>query len=163
MIYVSMAFSVTGMGSIWDFGKFGDLIRADEINFIPFVDGVGMGHVLNAVMFVPLGFLLPFIWKRYRNVFKVAAAGACLSFAIEVCQLFNRRASDIDDLLMNTLGAVIGFGIWAAYYRISGEKDGKRKSARTLALTGREPEIYLIAAVIGRFFLYNWRALLEFI
>lgn len=39
--------------------------------------------------------------------------GFMLSLIIEIFQLLNVRATDIDDLLMNTLGAVIGFIIYS--------------------------------------------------
>ena len=171
LIYVSMAFSVAGIGSIWDLGRFGDLIRPDEINLVPFKDGFGIGHVLNVMMFMPLGFLVPLIWTRYRNIFRVAVTGAWLSLAIELGQLCNRRASDIDDLMMNTLGAVAGFGIWVAFDRIFIRKrngkgqsgNDKKKSAMTMALSNHEPEIYLMLAVLTRFFLYDWMVLLKWL
>ncbi len=40
-----------------------------------------------------------------------------MSFLIEVIQLFTFRASDIDDLLMNTLGAAIGFALARLFLR----------------------------------------------
>ena len=40
-----------------------------------------------------------------------------MSFLIEVIQLFTFRASDIDDLLMNTLGTVIGFALSKIFLR----------------------------------------------
>lgn len=161
LIYISMAFSVTGIGSIWDFGAFGDLIRADEINLIPFADGIGFGQIMNAFMFMPFGFLVPFIWTKRRRLLKVAAAGACLSTAIELCQLFNRRVTDVEDIIMNTLGTIAGFAVWAAFSKITGGNGRERQSARTASLAAYEMEIYLILALLGRFFLYNWRVLLQ--
>lgn len=38
--------------------------------------------------------------------------GFCFSLLIETDQLFNRRATDIDDLIMNTLGTALGFLIY---------------------------------------------------
>lgn len=61
---------------------------------------------------MPLGFLLPLIWKNFRNIINVSLTGLGFSLAIELCQLFNLRATDIDDLMMNTLGAVLGYFIW---------------------------------------------------
>ena len=41
------------------------------------------------------------------------AAGAGMSLVIEILQLpFDTRASDIDDLILNTIGVVIGYGIY---------------------------------------------------
>ena len=51
------------------------------------------------------------------------AAGAGLSLGIELLQLpFYVRSTDVDDLILNTLGVAIGFGIRAAIRRF-----GKRR------------------------------------
>ena len=66
-----------------------------------------MTYVLNIIM---LWALIPFnletIQKSSEN-FRYFG----FSLSIELCQLFNRRNTDIDDLMMNTLGAVIGYFI----------------------------------------------------
>lgn len=82
---------------------------------------------LNALMFVPLGFLLPLLWPRYRQLSRLAAVGALNSAMIELLQLFSFRATDIDDFLMNTLGAVIGFFLvcrWIVPQAAAPGKDG---------------------------------------
>ena len=67
----------------------------------------------NAALFVPTGLILPILYKRLNSFRKVSAAGAGLSLAIELVQLpFAVRASDIDDLLLNTLGCIAGYGIY---------------------------------------------------
>lgn len=68
-----------------------------------------MTHILNIIMFMPLGFLLPLIWKSFRNGVGVLVTGVGFSLAIEIAQLFNRRLTDVDDLIMNTMGTLIGF------------------------------------------------------
>lgn len=82
------------------------------INFIPFQDlslSNLVGMALNVVMFAPLGFLLPAYFERYRQWGRALAAGFLTSLTVELIQLFTFRATDVDDLLMNTLGTVIGF------------------------------------------------------
>lgn len=84
------------------------------INLIPFNDfsmSNIMGMILNIVMLVPFGFFLPVYFSRYQKWYYTLTAGFIISFLIEVIQLFTFRASDIDDLLMNTLGTAIGFAI----------------------------------------------------
>lgn len=109
LLYVSLAIIVAGIGSIWDIGQFGNIIRIEEINLVPFSSSGATTYILNIIMFMPLGFLLPFIWSKFRNLSKVFCVGLCFSLAIEFCQLFNHRVSDIDDLMMNSLGAVFGY------------------------------------------------------
>lgn len=82
------------------------------LNLIPFQDFSTsniMGMVLNMVMFAPLGFLLPAYFERYRHWGRTLAAGFLTSLTVELVQLFTFRATDVDDLIMNTLGTFVGF------------------------------------------------------
>lgn len=64
--------------------------------------------LLNVALFVPLGLAAPFISKK-SSFFKVAVTGLSLSFLIEFIQIFIGRECEIDDLICNTLGAIIGY------------------------------------------------------
>ena len=70
----------------------------------------------NVLMFLPLGFLLPFVWKRPR-LWRVVLAGAGLSAVIEAGQVVVARSTDIDDLIANTLGTLAGYGLFALVRR----------------------------------------------
>ena len=53
------------------------------------------------------------------NFWKVLLAGAGLSFVIEMIQLlFPGSVTDIDDLILNTAGVAIGYGIYKLVYRL---------------------------------------------
>lgn len=86
-----------------------------NINLIPFWDitnGVRtylINSGLNILLFVPLGFLLPLLWKEFRSRRTMCFTGFLLSLGIELAQLLNYRISDVDDLIMNTLGAWLGY------------------------------------------------------
>ena len=68
----------------------------------------------NAAMFIPSGIVLPIIYKRLDSFVKVILVGGGISLCIEMIQLpFHVRASDIDDLILNTAGVMIGYGIYA--------------------------------------------------
>ncbi|SHH96477.1 VanZ family protein [Desulfosporosinus lacus] len=120
--YLTGVLSFTGIPSIRDivYNSFGIItpkglnFPPDEINLIPFywiTEGV-RPYIENILLFIPLGFMLPFIWKKYEVLRKTALSGIKFSLIIELSQLFNRRITDIDDLLMNTLGALIGWVIF---------------------------------------------------
>ncbi len=71
----------------------------------------------NVVLFLPLGILLPMLSERSRRFRRMLLTAAFLSLSIETIQFFlrfvgNDRAVDIDDVLLNTLGALLGFGIY---------------------------------------------------
>jgi hypothetical protein len=70
----------------------------------------------NVAMFVPLGLLVPVRWRLVDSLGRVVAASAAFSLAIEVTQWVatTGRQSSTTDVLMNTVGAAIGYGILSA-------------------------------------------------
>ena len=73
----------------------------------------------NVLIFLPFGAILPVLFRRMRNVFLTAGAGALVSLWIETLQLVTRVGSfDVDDILLNTLGALVGYVIFALCNRI---------------------------------------------
>lgn len=155
LLYLYLVMKVVGMGSIWEFGKYGSLIRLDEINLIPFQSDGYMTYILNVIMLMPLGFLLPLIWGNYRKITKTVVAGFLLSLSIELGQLFNRRVTDIDDLMMNSLGAAVGFGIWFIFNKLF------KTTPRDKRIFADKPLVYIFLAVLGTFLLFNWRWLIR--
>lgn len=70
----------------------------------------------NVLLFVPSGILFPYLYKALDRFWKVLAAGVGLSLCIEFVQLlFFVRTTDVDDLLFNTLGCVLGYGLYRAF------------------------------------------------
>lgn len=67
----------------------------------------------NVIMFMPLGFFLPLLWPDMRAFGRVVAICALASFAIEFTQYWIGGISDIDDMMLNTAGACIGYGSYA--------------------------------------------------
>jgi len=61
----------------------------------------------NVAMFAPVGWLIVLVLERWRLVL-ATVIGVALSAAIEVTQLFVGRVSDIDDVILNGLGAMLG-------------------------------------------------------
>lgn len=77
-----------------------------DINFSIRVENL----VGNIIGFAPFGFLLPFIWGKFHKLTNIVLATLCLSFTFEFVQLIFKFGSfDVDDLLLNTLGGVIGY------------------------------------------------------
>lgn len=67
----------------------------------------------NVVMFLPIGFLIPLLWNK-KSLRTAALAGFCCSLFIELAQIPQPRGTDVDDLWLNTLGAVLGWVVFAA-------------------------------------------------
>ncbi|USB33120.1 VanZ family protein [Paenibacillus sp. YPG26] len=85
------------------------------VNYIPLLTLDIRTFVLNIVMFVPLGMYLPLLNSRmYSSVARTAKLALFLSLSIELVQLLIRitlgsgRSTDINDLIANTLGGVLG-------------------------------------------------------
>ena len=99
---------------------FDDKLFPAKINLIPFVymfdyaikrEAI-INFVGNVTMFIPVGIVYPIVYKELNTHWKVIAAGVAFSLCIEIIQLPLDRTTDIDDLIMNSLGYVIGYGIY---------------------------------------------------
>ena len=67
----------------------------------------------NIAMFIPIGIVWPAVFRKLDTHGKVIAAGAGFSLCIEIFQLpFYDRVTDVDDLILNSLGFLIGYGIY---------------------------------------------------
>ncbi|PKM77180.1 MAG: VanZ family protein [Firmicutes bacterium HGW-Firmicutes-15] len=69
----------------------------------------------NIGIFIPMGFFIPLLWRRTWK--QTVLTTFLASLTIELCQLFQARCSDIDDLWMNTLGGLIGWGVYLLLHR----------------------------------------------
>ena len=84
--------------------------------------------LLNVAMFVPLGALLPLIWKKCKKWYITTPIGFGSSLLIELVQLtISRGICDVDDLFANTLGTVLGFLCMMAVLSLFNEKGHKLK------------------------------------
>lgn len=100
---------ICGVGTFADLWRGTSLRTMLNINLVPFDAYLNWtAWALNVVLFVPLGLLLPCCWEGFDRIGHAALFGFLFSLAIELSQLLNFRVTDIDDLIANTLGAVIG-------------------------------------------------------
>ena len=149
-IYCSMALYVAGVGTIWNLiSNKGEL--TGRINLTLFSPDGFMQYFLNVIMFMPFGFLLPYIWEEFRSFKKSLLAGFCFSLTIETIQLFNYRVSDVDDLMTNTFGTFVGYMICMAFIRIF-----KHRKKTAIEIMRFEPVAHVILGVLGVFILLNY-------
>lgn len=78
----------------------------------------------NVLVFVPFGLLLPAIWPRLDGVWRMALVGLAVGLSIELTQLVVslalgswHRMSDVDDVILNTAGVLLGYALWRALRR----------------------------------------------
>jgi glycopeptide antibiotics resistance protein len=83
------------------------------LRYVPF-DVDWPSFVLNVIMFIPLGVLLPLLRPSMDSVRRIAGVALAASATIELIQfvlgitLGSRRTVDVNDLIANTAGAVLG-------------------------------------------------------
>lgn len=70
--------------------------------------GFQINFLGNILMFMPVGFFPPLLWRRFESRKMTLLSGLGLSLFIELCQLPFIRMTDVDDLWLNTLGAFCG-------------------------------------------------------
>ncbi len=73
---------------------------------------------LNIVVFIPLGYLLPYVFRWCRQRVRMRPALVCflLSFLVENVQLMSRRGLyDLDDIIANTMGGIIGEFLYISF------------------------------------------------
>lgn len=116
--------------------KYGDLmIDFDNrfyINYIPLVETIKMFNnnftdihtalynvIGNILLFIPLGFGIPLFFNKKNKLFKIILYGFTASLFIESIQIFTpNNFTDIDDIIFNTFGSVLGFLIFNIIYMI---------------------------------------------
>lgn len=125
MVYLMFFRSRGGM-----YGSYIEYVKS-HINPIPFeiitryiirltegtinTDTVVINLLGNIVMFIPLGVIIPFFASGARGWFKTAAFAAVVMALVETAQLLTARGTfDVDDIILNTLGAAIGYAVFAA-------------------------------------------------
>ena len=150
-VYVAGVFFFTGAGTVYDIRQYGLDAMATQANLSPFSDKSidVVAYLLNVVLFLPLGFLLPLLWPKQAKLWKILLTGVAFSLLIELSQLLNIRNSDIDDLLLNTLGAVVGFALYRGYAALTKREKRIETGFRAEAL------LYFLVMFLGRFLLFH--------
>ena len=103
--YLSVVYVLVGMPNV-------TYIRPEvNLNLLPFIGMIDdwKNGILNILLFVPLGMMMPILWNSFRTQKNALLFGFGTSLAIELLQMLTFRATDVNDLITNTLGAYLGF------------------------------------------------------
>ena len=107
-----------------EYGRIAQAEREYRYNLVPFVEirrfwiyreQLGAFAVFsnifgNVIGFLPFGFILPIIFRRMNSGFLICISGFTFSLTVEVIQLVTKVGCfDVDDLILNTAGAVLGY------------------------------------------------------
>jgi len=95
----------------------------------------------NIVLFVPFGLLLPLLFVKVDTRWAVAWRAAVVSTSIELVQwITGARATDVDDIILNTSGALVGYAVYRLLVVvIATSTSGTRTLERLATKTRREP------------------------
>lgn len=125
-LYLAAVFSLVGIPNV-------TYIRMEmNLNLIPFW---GMAEdlqnsILNILLFIPLGIFLPVLCEKFRRKRVAVVFGFGMSILIELLQIFTFRATDVNDLITNVSGTLVGFLMAdqaiAGYPAIRDAVNGKR-------------------------------------
>lgn len=103
--YLSVVYVLVGMPNV-------TYIRPEvNLNLLPFIGMIDdwKNGILNILLFIPLGMMMPILWNSFRAQKNTLLFGFGTSLAIELLQMLTFRATDVNDLITNTLGAYLGF------------------------------------------------------
>ena len=153
-VYVLGVYHFTGVGTLYDHKRY--IFIPELINLVPFSNEIDIvAYALNVVLFVPFGLLVPMIWQNMGKLRGVLLGAFGFTLLIEVSQLLNFRSTDIDDVILNVLGAAVGFGLYKLWDKITKSKY-RVNSPVTVELA-----LCILISFVSRFFLYNEMGLMS--
>lgn len=115
-------------GFFWQITIIQDLLQMGSWSFFMLLG--------NLCMFAPLGFFPALLWSAPRW-WKSALIGFCASAFVEVFQLFLPRSSDINEIILNTFGALCGFWLYLLLRRLAPRAAAKFKCRQLEVPDGR--------------------------
>ncbi|MFB0919473.1 MAG: VanZ family protein [Oscillospiraceae bacterium] len=125
-IYLTIVFALT-VSPIYGFSlsHIGSSVNLKPFQALKDISVNPMNFWGNIVLFIPFGLLLVLISKRCQKLHITLLAGAGLSLFIELLQLFGTRGTDIDDVILNTMGTLCGFIVGKILLGISPQLNNK--------------------------------------
>lgn len=136
IIYILLMIYLLFLMRIGSIGEALELSFSEHIeqytNFIPFrsinrygatmISGNGAVQIAvinligNIVVFIPMGFLLPTYFKNAKIFWKTVFIAILTIICVELIQFFSCTGTfDVDDIILNVIGVIIGFGFWKLY------------------------------------------------
>ncbi|WP_017414309.1 VanZ family protein [Clostridium tunisiense] len=112
--------------------------------------------ILNILMFAPIGFMLPLIFKKCEKWYITYLTGFVSALFIETLQLISKRGIfELDDIVNNTLGCIIGYGIVMICKVIFRRKSTSQKSKGLTAIIYQLPLLITVISFSVIFINYS--------
>ena len=162
LCYLSVVLGATllSRGGVFTNDKIQPLFYSYRDAWINFSNAAWRNIILNFCLFIPFGIWIPLGIKGFRKFWKTYLAGFTFTLFIECIQLlFRRGIFELDDILGNTVGTMIGYGLFAIAALVINifkkEKSKNIVSAAALQL----PLIMTVTAFTVIFVKYNTQEL----
>lgn len=153
-IFVVIGATMLSRGGSYEYSRIPPLFYSYKTAWSNWSDTEWRNIILNICMFVPFGFLLPLGVKRFRKFYLTYAAGFMFSLFIELSQrIFKIGIFEPDDLLDNTIGAVIGFGLFLLLFKLCSKEKEEIKWSATVA--ANIPLVLTAATFLAILFVYT--------
>lgn len=112
--------------------------------------------IINILLFIPLGFLLPLLSTRFHKWCHIYAAGFLMAVFIEGVQfVFQRGIVEFDDVLNNTLGVMIGYGFSRVVMQFGKYRNKENGTGWGTVLLYQVPAVIVVCAYLGVFYYYS--------
>lgn len=160
-VYLAMIFAIT-VSPVYGFLRvpFGNHINLVPFEVVKTLQSAPLNFFGNIGMFIPLGFMLVMLSKKCWQLHTTMMFGAGLSLLIELIQLWETRGTDIDDLILNSLGTFLGYCLAVACLK---NLPGLRRKVGIVLLKTRKVKkkdlsgiILLMPLILGSVFLVGF-------
>ena len=112
--------------------------------------------ILNILMFVPIGFMIPLIFKKCERCYITYLVGFGITLFIEILQLVSKRGIfELDDIINNSLGCAIGYGIVMLFISLFKRKKVNQKYKALITTSYQIPLIVSIIFISMTFIKYD--------
>ena len=101
------------------------------------VTGVSLGEdasfIENIIMFFPFGLMLTLLFPAFKNALYCVGLGFSFSVFLEILQLVSQRGyCQIDDVVANTMGVMLGWLVPGVYYMLTTRKSTKVYAVKSI-------------------------------
>ena len=154
-LIVVLCTTVLDRSAVWSGSKIMPLFYSYREAWYSFSMAEWRNIVLNILLFVPLGFLLPLGIRSFRRFWATYLTGLAVTVLIESVQfVLGRGVAEADDILNNFLGTMIGYGCYVLFHEISAAAKRTRFNILKTAAV-QIPLVVVILAFVGISIIYD--------
>ncbi len=131
MVVLIGATVLSRSNAMWNYQRIVGLFVSYKDAWISGTASAWRNLIINILLFVPLGFLLPLGWQRFQAFWKTCLIGLLLTVLIECFQLvFSFGLFELDDIFNNLLGTMIGYGFYELWRLIARKAETEKRNVK---------------------------------